>query len=149
MRVLALGLLTFVLTAKPVQFVNDSGDQQTEQGRDGEVIEVVLDVGDPTDTVFKIEVRRFHMPFDARNDANQVESVKLYVSVNRGKSWKLAQTCQATDKMFTFTAPRDGQYWFTTQIVYKNGKSDPATLVRLVPLQKVYVDAEHRFTKPR
>jgi hypothetical protein len=47
----------------------------------------------------------------------------------------------------TFTAPRDGLYWFAVQTVRKDGRREPVNLDALAPVRKVYVNTERKPVK--
>jgi hypothetical protein len=142
MHTVALAMLVLTLS---VERVNDGADTQTDQGRDGQVIVVPVELASD---VIKMTTRRFKMPLNV-TEPTKVESVKLLVSTDSGKTWKLEKEYQPTDPFVMFSAPRDGHYWFALQVVYKNGKSEPATVDLLEAQQKVYVDTEYKVLKPR
>jgi hypothetical protein len=98
--------------------------------------------------VEEIQSRQFAMPlnFDpSRQDT--IQRVRLFVSEDQGKTWKHEKDYRASDKQVTFTAGRDGHYWFALQIDFKNGKSEPARIEALAPAMKVYVNTERKALK--
>jgi hypothetical protein len=141
----ALALLAIALSGEPVEVVCDNGDIQMDQGVDGQVIL------ESTEQVSTIHTRRFNLPFVIAMDVqDQIENLKLFVSVDGGKSWKIEKNCKPTDKCVLFEAPNDGVYWFVLQVVYKNGKCEPEIVDRRARyVRKVYVDSEHKVLKPR
>src|SRR5690349_6964017 len=80
----------------------------------------------PKDVV-EVQQRDFAMPllFDP-NRLDTIERVGLFISEDRGKTWKHKQDCKPNEEQVTFTAPKDGLYWFALQVVLKDGKKEPA-----------------------
>jgi hypothetical protein len=146
MHGLALTLLTLTLSAEPVGLLCDGGDDYTDQGRDGRV---VIEAFDLTDGVVACPSRRFKMPVTTTDPEGKIDSLRMFVSPDSGKTWMLVKNFKPTDKEVFFHAPRDGMYWFALQVVYKDGKHEPESLNHLVAQQKVYVDTEHKVLKPR
>jgi hypothetical protein len=100
--------------------------------------------------VVEIQTRELTIPllFDL-DKVKQIQGVRLFFSTDRGKTWKHSKDWLTdTDKM-TFSAPKDGLYWFAVQIVSKDGKKLPATLKGLDPELKVYVNSAKRTIKNR
>jgi hypothetical protein len=90
--------------------------------------------------VFEIHDRQFAMPLYTSADfRGRIERIRLYVSDDLGKTWTHAQDCKPGDEQATFSAPRDGEYWFALQVKFKDGKSEPADLATLTPGMKVRV----------
>ena len=98
--------------------------------------------------VYEIGERRFVMPVKFDPDRlGEIKRVRVYVSEDRGATWKHVKDVKSGDKGVELTAPRDGHYWFALQVVLKDGTSDPADLDNLAPTMKVYVNAERRALK--
>ncbi|HEV3257211.1 MAG TPA: hypothetical protein VG013_10050 [Gemmataceae bacterium] len=100
--------------------------------------------------VEEIQTQEFAMPlrFDPDRQGS-VRQVRLYVSVDRGKTWRHEKDYKPTDKRVTFSAPRDGLYWFAVQVVLKDGKKEPAVRDNLAPAMKVFVNTERKALKPQ
>jgi hypothetical protein len=99
---------------------------------------------------FEIQTRRFAMSFMSQTGKkDNIECIRLFVSEDRGKSWKHEKDYKPTVEKVTFTAHDDGLYWFALQIVFKDGKSKPDELDDLGPVMKVYVNTERRTIKVR
>src|SRR5262249_29995685 len=64
-----------------------------------------------------IRNRAFSIPFSATPGARPIKEVRLYASEGPGTLWKIEGNALPNDKMFRFTAPRDGLYWFTVQTI--------------------------------
>lgn len=77
----------------------------------------------------------------------KIKLIRLFFSEDHGKTWQHQQDYDPTDKQVTFTAPRDGLYWFTLQVVLKDGKKEPANKRDLAPSMKVLVNTERRALK--
>jgi hypothetical protein len=98
--------------------------------------------------VYEIETRQFAMPLGGKSDDRaKIEKILLFVSEDQGKNWKHKKGYKPSDRQATFTAPRDGQYWFAVQVVLKDGNREPAELDDLAPQMKVYVNSERRTLK--
>ncbi len=98
--------------------------------------------------VYEIETRQFAIPIRSKPDElAKMKKVRLFVSEDRGKSWKHKKDYKPTDKRAIFTAPHDGQYWFAVQVVLKDGNREPAERDDLVPAMKVFVNSERRTLK--
>ncbi len=98
----------------------------------------------------EIRTRHFALPLMYQTDkTDNIKCIKLFVSEDRGKSWKHERDYKPTADKVTFLAPDDGLYWFAVQIVFKDGKSQPDELDELEPAMKVYVNTERRAIKVR
>jgi hypothetical protein len=97
--------------------------------------------------VIQYPTRGFNIPFFVRpleKDQDKIEKVPLFVSADRGKTWKRVMDGKPNDERFgsfEFTADRDfQQYWFATQAHFKSGKIEPAETGKLQPAMKIYVN---------
>jgi hypothetical protein len=95
---------------------------------------------EPTAGVIFFQLREFNIPF--KNDPNNINvaQVRLYVSSDQGRGWRLSATVAPDGKQFRFSTPQDGYFWFAVQTVYKDGKLFPPSLDELRPNLKVIVD---------
>ena len=101
----------------------------------------------PKDT-YEIPTRQFAMPLRVDPDrADQIEKIRLFVSEDRGKTWRHKKDYKLSDKKVIVTACRDGLYWFAIQEILKDGNSEPAERDDLVPAMKVYVNSKRRALK--
>ncbi len=99
---------------------------------------------------WELEAREFLLPLRVKQDAEgQIERIRLYMSQNGGKTWTHVKDAKATDDNIRYKAPKDGLFYFALQIVYRNGKCEPAELNQLTAQQKVYVNTEHKTLKPQ
>ena len=100
--------------------------------------------------VTEIHTQDFAMPLHidpARED--NIERIRVFVSQDRGKTWKHQKDYKPANARVVFSAPQDGFYWFSLQIVFKDGKMEPPDRDDLVAMQKVFVNSERKALKPR
>ena len=96
--------------------------------------------------VHETNLRKFHLPVKVSEDyRDKIAFLRLWVSEDRGKTWKLHQEIPPPPggTRFSFDAPADGLYWFALQVEYKDGKLEPPKL-DAEPNQRVYVNADRR-----
>jgi hypothetical protein len=67
------------------------------------------------------------------------ECAQVYVSENRGETWKLWTELTAEKPDFTYRAKKAGEYWFAVRLKKKDGTLEPANETDLVPQQRVEV----------
>ena len=70
----------------------------------------------------------FSIPFrisPAREEATQPIEVQLFISEDRGASWRLESRVKPEQGSFTFQAPRDGEYWFAIRTVDRQNRLRP------------------------
>jgi hypothetical protein len=92
-----------------------------------------------------IDSRSFKLPLSFNADAkNDISEVVLFVSTNKGKSWRKHEAVTPEKDGFTYTTREDGLYWFAIQIVSKNEKKEPARIEDLRPAQKVLIDTRRK-----
>jgi valyl-tRNA synthetase len=99
--------------------------------------------------VVEIDARQFIVPFAFDDHRHEIKQIRLFVSVDLGKTWKHVKDCKRSEKRVEYSAPRDGQYWFAIQVEGKNGKSEPSDVAELTPGMKVYVNTERRELKKK
>jgi hypothetical protein len=98
--------------------------------------------------VWECPTRDFAMPlYIPPCRRTTIAKVRLFVSVDGGKTWEHHQDCGPDEERFRFSAPRDGTYWFALQTVSKDGKKEPADTKGLAPLVKVRVNVERPSPK--
>jgi hypothetical protein len=88
--------------------------------------------------------RNFKIPFQINRGQPNVSAVRLYVSEDRGVSWKVADEKTAAESAFAFRAARDGLLWFAAQTIAQDGTQKPADVKQLRPDLKIYVNAAGR-----
>src|SRR5262245_64155729 len=111
MHGLALALLAVASAAPPVELPPDVTEIQTQECR-------------------------FTLRLGPGRKA-EVTQVRLFVSADRGETWKHHKDYKPTDEEMAFRAPRDGVYWFACQVVLKDGTSVPSGKEDLAPSAKV------------
>src|SRR5262245_20217616 len=123
MQGLALALVGVCLAAEPIELDKDVEEMPT---------------------------RDFAMPLRLAPDRKErVERIRLFVSEDRGKTWKHEKDYKPSDTEVVFSAPRDGLYWFALQVVLKDGKSEPPKLEELPAAMKVYINSQRKALKPK
>jgi hypothetical protein len=93
--------------------------------------------------------RTFLIPFTTDPTDKRIKSVILHVSEDQGRTYNIAATVNAPgpgarpeDKVFRFTAQKDGWYWFVVQTQEFNGDFHPPNLNTVQPGLKVCVDTD-------
>lgn len=100
--------------------------------------------------VYEIQTKHFAIPFRVMPDyQDKIEKMRLFVSQDQGKTWKHKKDFRPNDKRVIYTPPHDGLYWFSLQVVLKNGERNPADLDDLIPNMKVYVNSEQKTLEAR
>src|SRR5262245_37480868 len=97
--------------------------------------------GNELDDTERIDSRSFMIPIYYKRDIrDQVDRLRILVSLDKGKTWKVAGELPVDQTVFAYTAPKDGLYWFAIQYVLKNKTTDPPDLSKMAPALKVSVD---------
>lgn len=91
-------------------------------------------------------MRTFIIPFEVDPRPEAIDRLRLFVSLDQGKTWKHAKDAKPTDGKFTYTAPKDGLYWFAVQTVLKDGKNEPEEKDFDASL-KLYVNQERKAVR--
>lgn len=70
----------------------------------------------------------FRIPYkwNSASDPNTTQSVKLYLSQDRGNTWNEISTAKPEVQFFTYHAPADGEYWFAMRTIDSSGRANPA-----------------------
>lgn len=71
-----------------------------------------------------------------------IQSLILFSSSDQGKNWKQEASAGPDQRMFTFSAPTDGVYWFSVTVVDQKGKHEPPSPYQEAPSQKILVDTQ-------
>lgn len=91
--------------------------------------------------VTTIRLAKFVMPLSVDPDRrDEIKQIHLYVSTDRGRTWRKAASAKAADKTIAYTAEHDGLHWFAVGVTDQQGKNHPENLEELKPLQKVLID---------
>ncbi|MGC8641162.1 MAG: hypothetical protein ACP5XB_14950 [Isosphaeraceae bacterium] len=85
--------------------------------------------------------RSFRIPFsiDAQGRA-RLKEVQLWVSEDSGFHWEGKSTTTPELGKFTFRASHDGEYWFATRTITRDGQSSPPMNQEPEPKMKVVID---------
>lgn len=94
----------------------------------------------PDESVIEIEERSFHCPLktDPASRA-RINRMVVYTSTDEGKTWKRFTEVGPEVTQFRYDAPRPGLYWFTVQIIDKDGAKFPAEEGKFTAAMKVRV----------
>ncbi|QDU21192.1 hypothetical protein [Urbifossiella limnaea] len=84
--------------------------------------------------------RTITLPIEYKGDRKGIGQVQLYASADKGQTWPLVATVLPDKTEFSYTAQKDGSYWFHIVIVDRAGKKDPPNLTTEAPAMKVLVD---------
>lgn len=84
----------------------------------------------------------FKIPFQTDANERRLKQVQLYVSSDQGRSWHPYANARPEDAAFTFTAPRDGLFWFTVRTIDMDNRAFPLTMDNVRPGLKVLVDTQ-------
>jgi hypothetical protein len=93
------------------------------------------------DEVFRIPTRDFALPITLdRAQAGEIQQLRLYVSFDEGKTWKKAASASPKEENFTYSATGDGIFWFTVQVIFKDGRAEPKEIRDPPFIRKVFVE---------
>ena len=92
------------------------------------------------DDIFYTRQTTFRIPFQIDASDRRIQRVILSVSEDLGRTFQQAAIAGPSDKGFTFTAKRDGWYYFAVQTSDKENKLFPASLDGAVAGLRVLVD---------
>lgn len=97
--------------------------------------------GDDLNT-WRVKYREFLIPVRVDpNRANELQAIRLYVSVDKGKTWLRAGEVNPQASAFRYKATREGLHWFTVQVVSKESGPEPADLSTARPALIVIIDS--------
>jgi hypothetical protein len=93
------------------------------------------------DVTYTVNSRRFMIPICISSSVKQenIDRLVLYYSSDKGRNWREVTKILPDQKQFRFTAPADGTYWFTVQVIYKDDTREPSVVDRAEPNLKVGV----------
>jgi hypothetical protein len=86
--------------------------------------------------------QRFKIPLRVNEDATLIERIDLFVSRDEGKSWRRTETVQPTASYSFVEFAEVGVYWFTTQVVWRDGTKAPESEREFRPALVVTFDGE-------
>jgi len=85
--------------------------------------------------------RSFRIPFDlGGQDLSRIKELQLWASEDAGYKWDPVSRTTPDQKVFTFRARRDGEYWFAVRTVSAGGQISPEPKEEIRPGLKVVVD---------
>jgi hypothetical protein len=90
--------------------------------------------------VIELKSRTFTFPivWDEKRSA-ELQKARLFVSDDKGASWRTVSDHKPGETKAPFKAERDGELWFALQLQMKSGQFEPTTPERLSPTFKVRV----------
>jgi hypothetical protein len=94
-----------------------------------------------------LERRKFIVPLRIEPQfAARLRECNLFVSEDKGESWRLFSSVPAGQREFHCKVAKDGVYWFALQTVAKDGTESPQSK-KLFPMLKVRV-ASRQYSQP-
>jgi hypothetical protein len=100
-------------------------------------------VGNPAlpKDVIQYPKRDFQIPFNIATNSEKIEKLRLFVSADRGKTWKHVMDRKPDGKFFKVSFERDfQQYWLAIQTYSESGAIGPAEISELQPGFKIYIN---------
>src|ERR1700730_2267947 len=71
---------------------------------------------------------------------SQIRELRLFSSADQGKTWQQVGVAHPDDNGFPFSAPADGEYWFTVVVVDAQGRQEPESIYQVPPSEKIIID---------
>ncbi len=85
--------------------------------------------------------RAFRIPLNIpKEDVPRYKQFQLWSSADGGGRWEKGDTTTLDRPFFSFSAQRDGEYWFAVRTVDTKGRLFPADDADIEPIMKVIVD---------
>lgn len=85
--------------------------------------------------------RSFRIPFHIDEQGRaRLKEVQLWVSEDSGFHWEGKSTATPELGKFTFRASHDGEFWFATRTITRDGQSSPSMNQEVQPSMKVVID---------
>lgn len=85
----------------------------------------------------------FKIPFEFdAADKKRIKSIELYVSEDRGETWRLYTSTTTTTNYFAFRGNREGEFWFAVRTLDIAGHYNPSDDKPIVPDWRVVVDTQ-------
>jgi len=96
---------------------------------------------DPLAEERHLATSRFTIPFRVQPEKKDtVREALLYLSLDRGKTWRLHSRLSANHEGFLFQATQDGPHWFTVGLLDHNMRQEPAHIPSAPVGQKIVID---------
>ena len=94
--------------------------------------------------------RSFRIPFHIDEQGRaRLKEVQLWVSEDSGFHWEGKSTATPELGKFTFRASHDGEYWFATRTITRDGQSSPPMNQEVEPSMKVVIDTVRAVDRAR
>ena len=94
------------------------------------------------DNIFYSQRPAFNIPFQTDPGERRVQQVRLYVSLDQGRTWQQTAAAPPTERFFRFQARQDGWHWFAVQTIDFQNQAFPPSVEQLQPGIKVCVDTQ-------
>jgi hypothetical protein len=93
--------------------------------------------------LWTIDTHQFKLPIaiDEKQQA-AIAEVDLYMSVDQGKTWKVAARLAGDQRDFPVNVPHNGVYWFKLHVIYKDRPAPKPDIEAWKPDLKVHVAAK-------
>ena len=94
----------------------------------------------PDDTLYTNQ-RKHRFPINIKPERRaEIRELILYSSSDKGKTWQPVAKITPEANEFIFAAPADGEYWFRSAAINRQGKQEPENLYQGPPDQKMVID---------
>ncbi|MBA4063015.1 MAG: hypothetical protein C0501_04775 [Isosphaera sp.] len=107
-----------------------------------------LPLADPAGRGYWVLGPSFRIPCNPDQLGPDVTHVELWYSADRGETWARSGVYPREERLFLFTAPRPGEYWFAPRLRHKDGSATPTDGDRLVTQLAVVVAVGERPAAP-
>ncbi len=89
---------------------------------------------------FTINDKNFKIPIYVDPERlPEIKQIRLFVSTDKGKTWKQIKSVPVGKGSVNYYAPKDGLYWFKIQAVRKDKQLDPEDIDEVPPSLRVLV----------
>ena len=141
MKAQVLGMALLLLMAAAARAEDSAPSPENEPfPRTANAARRPMDAPSPAVPVVFHRQDTFAIPFAVNQDSPTPVDVILYASGDLGATWDVYARQPTTQKQFVFRAARDGEYWFTSQLVAAGAASPNAA--GLGPQLKIVVDTQ-------
>jgi hypothetical protein len=92
----------------------------------------------------EIQQRDLSIPVWIRPGTEKEVRVRLFLSTDRGATWKAMTNVEKAPDKFLIIVPKDGLYWFSLQTTGVDEKGEREDVKDLLPHLKIYVNSQKR-----
>jgi hypothetical protein len=127
--------------ALSLTFAIGTSDIVSSRKTSGETEEAELNQESSSSEEVLLSVRSFRVPVRIDSDRkDEIEKVVIYLSRNKGQTWRKCTEVLADRDGFNYFAATDGLYWFACCVIDKEGNRHPARTRQLRAQLRVKVD---------